>query len=137
MRVLIDTNVLISAALFPNSVPAHAYAIAMSGNHVALVCEQNIEEMSRIFLKKFPHKKEVLESFLASSMLSWEIVPVPTNEVAGEAAVRDINDRPILRAAVLAEADLLLSGDKDFLEAKIARPKVLTPADFVKGYGQA
>ena len=95
MRVLIDTNVLISAALFPNSVPAHAYAIAMSGNHVALVCEQNIEEMSRIFLKKFPHKKEVLESFLASSMLSWEIVPVPSDEVAGEAAVRDINDRPI------------------------------------------
>ena len=137
MRVLIDTNVLISAALFPNSVPAHAYAIAMSGNHVALVCEQNIEEMSRIFLKKFPHKKEVLESFLASSMLSWEIVPVPSDEVAGEAAVRDINDRPILRAAVLAEADLLLSGDKDFLEAKIARQKVLTPADFVKGYGQA
>ena len=137
MRVLIDTNVLISAALFPNSVPAHAYAIAMSGNHVALVCEQNIEEMSRIFLKKFPHKKEVLESFLASSMLSWEIVPVPSDEVAGGAAVRDINDRPILRAAVLAEADLLLSGDKDFLEAKIARPKVLTPADFVKGYGQA
>lgn len=64
-------------------------------------------------------------------------VPVPTNEVAGEAAVRDINDRPIFRAAVLAEADLLLSGDKDFLEAKIARPKVLSPADFVKGYGQA
>ncbi len=55
------------------------------------------------FLKKIPHKKEVLESFLASSMLSWEIVPVPTNEVAGEAAVRDINDRPIFRAAVLVE----------------------------------
>lgn len=49
MRILIDTNVLISAALFPNSVPARAYAIAMSGNHVALVCEQNIEELSRIF----------------------------------------------------------------------------------------
>lgn len=49
MRVLIDTNVLISAALFPNSVPVHAYAMAMSGNHVALVCEQNIEELSRIF----------------------------------------------------------------------------------------
>ena len=48
---------------------------------------------------------------------------MPTNEVAGE-------------AAVLAEADLLLSGDKDFLEAKIARPKVLSLADFVKGYGQ-
>ena len=29
------------------------------------------------------------------------------------------------------------SGDKDFLEAKIARPKVLSSADFVKGYGQA
>lgn len=49
MGILIDTNALISAALFPNSVPVRAYAMAMSGNHVALVCEQNIEELSRIF----------------------------------------------------------------------------------------
>lgn len=137
MRILIDTNVLISAALFPNSIPARAFDLAVSGHYVALVSEQNIEEMHRIFQKKFPHKQDVLERFLASSMLSWEIIPVPAEEVAVENAIRDINDRPILRAAVLAGADFLLTGDKDFLEANIFKPKVLSPAEFVQGYGVA
>lgn len=137
MRILIDTNVLISAALFPNSIPARAFDLAVSGHYVALVSEQNIEEMHRIFQKKFPHKRDVLERFLASSMLSWEIIPVPAEEVAVENAIRDINDRPILRAAVLAGADFLLTGDKDFLEANISKPKVLSPAEFVQGYGVA
>lgn len=79
----------------------------------------------------------MLERFLASSMLSWEIIPVPAEEVAVENAIRDINDRPILRAAVLAGADFLLTGDKDFLEANISKPKVLSPAEFVQGYGVA
>lgn len=68
---------------------------------------------------------------------SWEIVPVPAEEVAVENAIRDINDRPILRAAVLAGADFLLTGHKDFLEANISKPKVLSPAEFVQGYGFA
>ena len=55
MRILIDTNVLISAALFPNSIPARAFDLAVSERCVALVSEQNIEEMHRIFQRKFPH----------------------------------------------------------------------------------
>lgn len=31
-----------------------------------------------------------------------------------EALVRDVSDRPILRAAVQAKADILITGDKDF-----------------------
>lgn len=54
MRILIDTNVLIFAALFPNSIPARAFDLAVSGHYVALVSEQNIEEMHRIFQKKIP-----------------------------------------------------------------------------------
>ena len=49
MKVLIDTNILISAALFPNSIPFKAYAKAVSFPYQAIVCEQNIDEMKRIF----------------------------------------------------------------------------------------
>ena len=45
--------------------------------------------------------------------------------------VRDVNDRPILRAAIHAKADILLTGDKDFLESGLATPQILTAADFV------
>lgn len=49
MRVLIDTNVLISAALNANGVPFQAYIKAVSYPNDGLICEQNVEEMKRIF----------------------------------------------------------------------------------------
>ncbi len=54
MRVLIDTNVLISAALRANSVPYQAYVKVASYPNHGLICEQNVDEMKRIFNKKFP-----------------------------------------------------------------------------------
>ncbi len=53
MRVLIDTNVLISAALSANGVPFRAYVKAASYPNHGLICEQNVDEMKRIFNKKF------------------------------------------------------------------------------------
>lgn len=41
-------------------------------------------------------------------------------------------DRPILRAAIYANADVILTGDKDFLEADISCPQILTAAEFLK-----
>lgn len=45
---------LISAALFPNSIPFKAYVKAVSFPHHAIVCEQDIDEMKRVFYRKFP-----------------------------------------------------------------------------------
>ena len=56
MRVLIDTNVLISAALSANGVPYQAYVKAASYPNHGLICEQNVDEMKRIFNKKFPKR---------------------------------------------------------------------------------
>ncbi len=36
-----------------------------------------------------------------------------------ETQIRDVDDRPILRAAIEAKADVLLTGDKDFLESGV------------------
>ena len=43
-----------------------------------------------------------------------------------------VNDRPILRAAIYANADILLTGDKDFLESALQYPKIVTASDFVQ-----
>ena len=45
--------------------------------------------------------------------------------------LRDRKDMPILKAAVSSNADILLTGDKDFTEAGIDHPVILTPADFL------
>lgn len=132
MRVLIDTNVLISAALSANGTPFQAYVKATSYPNHGLICEQNIDEMKRIFNKKFPCRVAALDKFLSVALLTLELVPIPTDENASETHIRDVNDRPILRAAIDAEADVLLTGDKDFLESGVKNPAIMTPAEFLK-----
>ena len=52
-------------------------------------------------------------------------------DIIAEMKIRDVNDRPILRAAMKAGADVLLTGDKDFLESGLKKPVIMTPAEFV------
>ncbi len=132
MRVLIDTNVLISAALNATGVPFQAYAKAVTYPNRALICEQNVDEMKRIFNKKFPNRLAALDQFLSAALLTLELAPIPTDANASEAQIRDVNDRPILRAAIHAKADILLTGDKDFLDSGLESPMIMTPADFLK-----
>ena len=132
MKVLIDTNVLISAALSATGVPFRAYVKAASYPNHGLICEQNVDEMKRIFNKKFPNRLAALDKFLSSALLTLELVPIPTDENAYEIQIRDVNDRPILRAAIEAKADVLLTGDKDFLESGLESPMIMTPAEFLE-----
>lgn len=132
MRILIDTNVLISAILNPKGTPFQAYLKAVSFPNHALICDQNIEELRRIFNKKFPKRIDALNRFLSIALLSIEIVQIPTDETDSESLIRDTADRPILRAAINANADILLTGDKDFLESGIDHPQILTPAQFLE-----
>ena len=131
MRVLIDTNVLISAALSAGGTPFQAYIKAATYPNHGLICEQNVDEMKRIFNKKFPHRLTALDKFLSVALLTLELVPIPADENVSETQIRDVNDRPILRAAIAAKADVLLTGDKDFLESGVKHPAIMTPAEFL------
>lgn len=132
MKVLIDTNVLISAALSKTGTPFKAFVKAVSSPNQGIICEQNIDEMRRVFNRKFPNKIAALESFLALSMLTLKVVPIPDKVHASESQVRDEDDRPILRAALAAKADVIVTGDLDLLEANLKHPKILTPAQFLE-----
>ena len=131
MRVLIDTNVLISAALNADGVPYQAYVKAASYPNHGLICEQNVDEMKRIFNKKFPKRLAALDKFLSIALLTLELISIPTDEYMSESQIRDADDRPILRAAIEAKADILLTGDKDFLESGLKNPIIITPAEFL------
>jgi len=131
MRVLVDTNILISAALSPNGTPYKAFLKAVTYPNKGIICDQNIEELRRIFNRKFPQKIFLLEHFLTIALLTMEVVPTPIEELEEEGYIRDVADRPILRAALNAKVDILLTGDKDFLESGIIYPKIITATEFV------
>ena len=42
------------------------------------------------------------------------------------------NDCPILRAAIAANCDVILTGNKDLLEANLLRPAPLSASEFLK-----
>ena len=130
MRVLIDTNILISSVL-GHGTPLQAYLKAVSYPNQGLVCTQNIDEMRRIFNRKFPKKISAMERFLSLAIPTLELVQIPDDVVEQEEAIRDVNDRPIMRSAVAARADIVLTGDKDFLESGITRPQIMTAAEFL------
>lgn len=132
MRVFVDSNILISAALNADGIPYKAFLKAVSYPNKGIICDQNIEELRRVFNRKFPGKIDLLEHFLSVASLSMEIVPTSDIIIDDELLVRDVADRPILRAAIKAQVDVLLTGDKDFLESGIEKPHILTAAEFLK-----
>lgn len=131
MIVMIDSNVLFSSALSRTGTPFKAFVKAVSPPNKGIICKQNVEELRRTFNRKLPHKLYALDSFLSISLIMLEIVPVPETVHETEKLVRDADDRPILRAAIAANADVIITGDKDLLEANLTHPRVLTPAQFL------
>ena len=132
MRVLIDTNILVSASLSSEGTPYQAYINAVTHPNHGIVCDQNIDELRRVYNRKFPHKIQVLERFLTIALTVLEVVPTPAIKVSDEELIRDTSDRPILRAAIAAKADVLVTGDRDFLESSIKTPKIVTAAEFLQ-----
>ena len=62
------------------------------------------------------------------------VVVTPLDKSEFETAIRDVKDRPILRAALARNVDLFLTGDKDFLESGLIHPLIISPRDFLDNY---
>ena len=133
MKCIIDTNVLISASLFPNSVPAQAYFKAVTLPYTAVVCDYSIDELHRVYNRKFQNKLHTLESFLTLLFRTAKIIDTPPEDeaVESEADIPDLDDRPILRAALKAGVDIIITGDGHFLESGLTHPRILKPAEFL------
>ncbi len=132
MRVFVDTNILISSALWPGSIPSQAFDKASSPQNIVMSCEYNIHEMITVFHRKFHSRLSVMYDFLSSIMFTLWLAPMPEEETTSEQLIRDIKDRPVLRAAINAGADILLTGDKDFLASDITNPRIMSASEFLE-----
>ena len=105
MRILIDTNIIVSAALFPKGKVAFVLA-HLFDFHTVVIASYSIEESKKVFLNKFPEKLNVLPK------------------------IRDVHDLPILASAILSDVDVLITGDKDFEGISLAKPLIFTPSEY-------
>ena len=121
MRIMFDTNFLISAFVFGGKIEKLLDLIYDTG-HSVYVTEYVDLEFRRVVNKKFSDRKEKILSDYAEK--NFKIYP-STTEILGK--VRDEKDIPVLSDAIFHEVDILLTGDKDFLESEIENPLIMSP----------
>ena len=104
MKVLADTNILISALLYPNSNPGKAL-MCVAEHHNLVLTDYNIAELRNVTRRKFPHKEADIDVLL--SKLTYELVPAP---LSPQKLISDPKDAPILNAAIISGVDIIISG---------------------------
>jgi len=129
MRVMIDTNILFSAVLFPNSKPARVLHQLCQADTL-VICDYAIDELFDAIGRKRPDLFPDTEVLLAE--LQYEPMIAPR---APQKLIADPKDAPILNAAILADVDIIISGDNHFLSLDMERPKPMSAAQYLKYIG--
>ena len=122
MRILIDTNVLISAFVFGGKA-GKLMELLFDGSHELLVSAYVDEEFKAKLQQKWKDKAQTVYSLYRT--LPFVFCESSPN-LDGE--LRDKKDIPVLCDALFHNVDIILSGDKDFLEAGLDNPLVFSPS---------
>jgi len=126
LKLVVDTNVLISAALSSQGAPAQLMRRVL-GQHILVFSQATFDELhTRIYRPKFDRyitleqRQRLLHDFNACA--HWvDLAPYPVY-------CRDPDDDKFIATALQAQADWLVSGDRDLLEAKpLAGLRIVTP----------
>ena len=113
LRVMADTNVLITGVIFPRAFYEFLQH-ALQGDFTLVLSEYILDEVQRWRDKKATAaQRTALDAFLLQC--NYEIVPAPTREEVQAHAnlVRDAKDVPVALAAINAGVDYLVTNDKD------------------------
>ena len=133
LRVVLDTNVLLSGIAYPASVPGKILAAWRHGSVDVLLSDYILGELRRV-LPRLMHRHgltmaEIEDLVDVLSIQAEVIAPLPSTEPE----LRDANDLPmlgtLLSALKTSEGDYLITGDKDLL-ALADRYPIVTPAKF-------
>jgi len=90
------------------------------------LCDYIISELHDVVSRKRPDLLADIDAFIAK--LPFELIPAPLQP--GK-LISDPKDHPILNAAIIADVDLIISGDKHFLNLEMDHPKTLSVTEFL------
>ena len=131
-RVVLDTNVLISAVLSPSGAPANLLARLVRARSVLVFSEPTMNELATRMLKsKFDRyvDRSLRVKFLAELDAVAEIVGI----TGAPMGCRDREDDMILETALNAEAPLIVTGDSDLLSMNPWRDiRIVSPAEAIE-----
>jgi putative PIN family toxin of toxin-antitoxin system len=134
MIILVDTNVLLSAALrnrLPERVVRH---VVTDGNCRWVVTPEILTEYLEVLRRpKFSLPAETVQRWAELIEMCTVVVSTPAPLVSFP---RDPKDAPFLSAAIATGADYLITGDNDLLQAKISiAARIISESDFAAESG--
>jgi len=135
LRVFLDSNVIFSGMYSSQGAPGIILEHFIEGRLRVVISQQVLGEIVHTIKEKLPEALPALRRLLVN--IPPEIGEDPTlEEVAHWAEVINIEDASILAAAIIAEPDYLITGDKHFFEnpdiAEKSRLHIVTPTQFMK-----
>jgi putative PIN family toxin of toxin-antitoxin system len=113
VRIGLDTNVLL-AAFATRGLREAPYAVCLE-HHEGAVSTHILGELRRHLTGKLRMAERPVDAIVAFVREHAEVV-APADVAA--AAGRDLDDLPVLGTALAAQADMLVTGDRDLLELK-------------------
>ena len=132
-RFVFDTNVVVSAFLFPYSSVAKAFEKGLESGAI-LLSEETLEELQEVLLKdKFDKylPKPIRQAFVRK----FEILAPMIEITETITACRDPKDDKFLSLAVTANVDAIISGDKDLLVLNpFKNILILSPSGFLNNF---
>ena len=137
VRVVLDTNCLVSALIFSHGKAGQLRAAWQRGDIVPIVCRKTVTELIRVLgYPKFKLEQEDIEKLLAD-ILPWaETVAINNRHNVAE-LLRDKDDAVFIHLAQASGAAFLVSGDKHLLELRGIYPElhVVSLVEFMERVG--
>lgn len=132
MRVVLDTNVVVSALIFPGGPPEAVYRLAIEGRVALITSKPLLVELGRVLVSKFGWGSEQAEETVAQMGRLGEVV-TPSESVQ-EVADDPADDR-VLEAAAAGAAGVIVSGDRHLLRLGAWRSIAIErPARFLERF---
>lgn len=130
-KVLLDTNIYISAFLFPSRTFDEMF-LCIEERCELYISTYIIEEFARVADRKFPEARGVLEKFLVRN--NHVLIETPLLESNDTESIRDPQDYPILHDAIAYNIDVIVTGDKDFHALTSSQPAIMSIREFLDIY---
>jgi putative PIN family toxin of toxin-antitoxin system len=137
MRLVIDTNILVSALLAANSLPAHLLVLWREGRFDLLMATEQLDELMRV--TRYPKLRERLSPSLAGRLINeLRDLSVVVKDLPVVTVSLDPYDNYLLAMALVGSADFLVTGDKrDLLTLKRHEGTRIVPVrDFLNLHGR-
>lgn len=130
MRIVLDTNVLISGIITPFGNAARILDMIVLGEIQTVYDDRILAEYREVLQRpKFGFEKNVIDEFLTFiESEGFNVTAIPINE-----EFIDKDDIQFVETAITALADVLVTGNKRHFKGKATRQiKIMTPDEFLK-----